>query len=179
MDAFTLIGITGTNGKTSIAWFLSQASEELQVPSTYMGTLGQGRIDALQATANTTPDIFTIYRLLQQWEKEAIERVIMEVSSHALAQRRVDGLRFKVGIFTNLSRDHLDYHRTMNHYLQAKMKLAYQADTILVYGEDPYFQPLIRKSWAMTYGFSPRFVFYVKLCPRPTWYQHAYYFTVW
>lgn len=162
MDAFTLIGITGTNGKTSIAWFLSQASEQLEIPSTYMGTLGQGRIDALKPTANTTPDIFTIYRLLQQWEKEAIERVIMEVSSHALAQRRVDGLRFKVAIFTNLSRDHLDYHHTMNRYLQAKMELAYLADSVLVYGEDPYFQPLMRKSWAMTYGFSPSFDFYAK-----------------
>jgi len=68
-------------------------------------------------------------------------------------------LRFKVAIFTNLSRDHLDYHHTMNRYLQAKMELAYLADSVLVYGEDPYFQPLMRKSWAMTYGFSPSFDF--------------------
>lgn len=162
LSDFTCVGITGTNGKTSTAWFIAKACERLQVPSAYVGTLGQGPIHDLKPCPNTTPDTFALFCLFQQLEKENTSRVIMEVSSHAIDQKRVDALNFKIGILTNLSRDHLDYHGTMNHYLKTKAKLAYLADTALIYAEEPYFQALARKSWALTYGFSPRCDFYVK-----------------
>ena len=125
-------GITGTNGKTTCAYLLAQCLERLQSPAAYMGTLGSGRIGALQAASgrasHTTPDVFSVHRQLAQLRAAGVRDVAMEVSSHALDQGRVDGVRFHSAAFTNLSRDHLDYHRTMQAYGAAKARLFAAAD---------------------------------------------------
>ena len=116
-----LIGITGTNGKTSVSLFISQLLETLNVKTGVIGTLGISHSD--KKTSNTTPDIFTIYKSLQEYSKKGIEVAVIEASSHALIQNRLAGLAFDQAIFTNLTQDHLDYHETMKQYREAKGKL--------------------------------------------------------
>ncbi len=116
-----LIGVTGTNGKTSVSLFISQLLEALNVKTGVIGTLGISHSD--QQTSNTTPDIFTIYKSLQDYSKKGIKIAVIEASSHALIQNRLSGLAFDQAIFTNLTQDHLDYHGTMEQYRKAKGKL--------------------------------------------------------
>jgi UDP-N-acetylmuramoyl-L-alanyl-D-glutamate--2,6-diaminopimelate ligase len=119
----TVAGITGTNGKTTCAWLLAQALEAMGKPAAYMGTLGFGRPPHLTATVHTTPDAVSVQRQLAALRALGAECVSMEVSSHALDQGRVNGVRFNTAAFTNLTRDHLDYHGTMDAYGAAKARL--------------------------------------------------------
>lgn len=114
-----VIGITGTNGKTSCSQFLAQVLENCGV----IGTIGWGKFGELKQTLNTTPDALAVQKMLATLKNEGCENVAMEVSSHGLAQGRVNGVQFKGAIFTNFSRDHLDYHGTMAAYLETKLKL--------------------------------------------------------
>ncbi|KTC94969.1 UDP-N-acetylmuramoyl-L-alanyl-D-glutamate--2,6-diaminopimelate ligase [Legionella feeleii] len=116
-------GVTGTNGKTTIAYQLAQAHTLLGEKAAYIGTLGQGEVTALDSLANTTPDALCLQYLLYTYQQKAIKQVCMEVSSHALHQKRVEGIDFHQAIFTNLSHDHLDYHETMDAYAAAKALL--------------------------------------------------------
>jgi UDP-N-acetylmuramoyl-L-alanyl-D-glutamate--2,6-diaminopimelate ligase len=121
--SLTVAGITGTNGKTTCAWLLAQALERIGRRAAYIGTLGAGSTGALRAIDATTPDAVTVQRLLAHLRESGFEAVAMEVSSHALDQDRVAGLRFHTAVFTNLSRDHLDYHADMTAYGAAKAQL--------------------------------------------------------
>ena len=121
--ALTVAGITGTNGKTTCAWLLAQALEVIGRPAAYMGTLGFGRPAHLTPTVHTTPDAVSVQRQLAALRALGAECVSMEVSSHALDQGRVNGVRFNTAAFTNLTRDHLDYHGTMESYGAAKARL--------------------------------------------------------
>ena len=114
-----VIGITGTNGKTSCSQFLSQMLDDCGI----IGTLGWGAWGKLSKTLNTTPDALEIQRILAELLEAKKKIVAMEVSSHGLEQGRVNGVIFKGAVFTNISRDHLDYHGTMEAYLQAKLTL--------------------------------------------------------
>ena len=116
-----LIAVTGTNGKTSVSHFISQLLSSLKIKNGVIGTLGIS--NANKESINTTPDIFTIYSTLHQYSEQGFEIAIIEASSHALVQNRLEGLSFIQGIFTNLTQDHLDYHQTMNNYRDAKGKL--------------------------------------------------------
>ncbi|MDB6092346.1 MAG: UDP-N-acetylmuramoylalanyl-D-glutamate--2,6-diaminopimelate ligase [Gammaproteobacteria bacterium] len=122
-QALTMAGITGTNGKTTCAWLLAQALQFCGRPAAYMGTLGFGRPPALTATEHTTSDAVSVHRHLASLRGLGAECVSMEVSSHALDQDRVAGVRFNTAAFTNLTRDHLDYHGTMEAYGAAKARL--------------------------------------------------------
>jgi UDP-N-acetylmuramoyl-L-alanyl-D-glutamate--2,6-diaminopimelate ligase len=114
-----VVGITGTNGKTSCSQFLGQMIPNCGV----IGTLGWGRVDILQQTLNTTPDALTVQKMLKALKNEGCQTVAMEVSSHGLAQGRVNAVQFSGAVFTNFSRDHLDYHGSMDAYMQAKLAL--------------------------------------------------------
>ena len=114
-----LIAITGTNGKTSCSLFLSQAMQDYGV----IGTLGWGSWNQLQNTENTTPDALSLQAMLTSLQQSKKTAVAIEVSSHALVQQRVNALRFKGVLFTNISRDHLDYHQTMPAYVASKLSL--------------------------------------------------------
>jgi UDP-N-acetylmuramoyl-L-alanyl-D-glutamate--2,6-diaminopimelate ligase len=116
-------GITGTNGKTTTAYLLAQALERQGHPAGYVGTIGWGRLDALQVPKHTTADVITVHRQLAALKAAGARHVAMEVSSHALDQGRVDGVRFHTAAFTNLTRDHLDYHGSMQAYGAAKARL--------------------------------------------------------
>ncbi|MEE4331635.1 MAG: UDP-N-acetylmuramoyl-L-alanyl-D-glutamate--2,6-diaminopimelate ligase [Wenzhouxiangella sp.] len=113
-----LVAITGTNGKTSLAWLLAQALDAAMI-----GTLGVGAPGAHQALNHTTPDVLTLYRLLADLRHAGHTRVALEASSHALDQKRLEGLSFASVIFTTLGHDHLDYHADREAYAAAKARL--------------------------------------------------------
>ena len=117
------IGITGTNGKTSCCHFIGQIHQLLQKPCFIIGTLGNGLYGQLHSASLTTPDAFHLQALKQEAIKRQAQALVMEVSSHALQQHRTDSMLFDVAIFTNLSRDHLDYHIDMQSYFEAKKRL--------------------------------------------------------
>ena len=121
--ALSMTGVTGTNGKTSTVQLIAQAlSLQGQTVGT-IGTLGAGLYGEQVAGERTTPDVIAVHRLLARMRAQGASHVAMEVSSHALDQGRVDEVAFRVAVFTNLTRDHLDYHGTMAQYGQAKAKL--------------------------------------------------------
>jgi len=119
-----LVAVTGTNGKTTVTQLIAQALQQLKITSGVMGTLGNGLAGQLAPTQNTTPDIIDINRLLHEMQQQNAQVVAMEASSHGLVQGRLDGLTLHTGIITNLSRDHLDYHGSMEAYRDAKALLA-------------------------------------------------------
>ncbi|MDP2694786.1 MAG: UDP-N-acetylmuramoyl-L-alanyl-D-glutamate--2,6-diaminopimelate ligase [Gallionella sp.] len=124
-----LVGVTGTNGKTSTSHWIAQALNDAGKKCALIGTLGNGFLGAngfagaLRASANTTPDALLVHGLLADYLRADTQAVAMEVSSHALVQGRVNGVRFDVALLTNLSRDHLDYHGDMESYAASKRKL--------------------------------------------------------
>jgi len=118
-----MVGITGTNGKTSTCHWVAQALTDNSRQCAMIGTLGNGFAGKLEAGANTTPDGVNVHGLLADYLRDGALAVAMEVSSHALAQGRVNGVRFDVALHTNLSRDHLDYHGDMENYAASKRKL--------------------------------------------------------
>jgi UDP-N-acetylmuramoyl-L-alanyl-D-glutamate--2,6-diaminopimelate ligase len=127
-QTLSVAGITGTNGKTTCAYLLAQALEAAGHPAAYMGTIGTGRPSALQPSALTTGDAITVQRTLAGLKQGGAVSVAMEVSSHALDQARVGAVRFRTAAFTNLTRDHLDYHGSMENYGAAKSRLFTRAD---------------------------------------------------
>ena len=122
-SALTIAGITGTNGKTTCAFVLAQALTLAERPCAYAGTLGFGLPGTLRASSHTTVDAVSVHRQLAELRSLGAECVAMEVSSHALDQGRTSGVRFHTAAFTNLTRDHLDYHGTMAVYGEAKARL--------------------------------------------------------
>ncbi len=121
--ALHVVGITGTNGKTTTSWLTAQLARALGKSCGVIGTLGATLGDEVGDAANTTPDAVALQRQLSDWRDRAVFCVAMEVSSHALVQGRVNGVSFETAVFTNLSRDHLDYHGTMAAYGRAKTQL--------------------------------------------------------
>lgn len=118
-----VFGVTGTNGKTTCAYLLSQAFNALDLKSALIGTIGSGQLDALDQSQHTTPDSISVHRMLAEFRDQGVTQVCMEVSSHALDQGRVNGVEFFCTLFTNLSHEHLDYHGDMTAYANAKKRL--------------------------------------------------------
>ncbi|MBN6150002.1 UDP-N-acetylmuramoyl-L-alanyl-D-glutamate--2,6-diaminopimelate ligase [Xanthomonas sp. AmX2] len=122
-QTMTMVGVTGTNGKTSTVQLLAQAWQRLGTRSGSIGTLGVGLYGEVVPTGFTTPLVLQVHALLAQLRDGGAQAVAMEVSSHALQQGRVDAVHFDVAVFTNLTRDHLDYHGDMAGYGAAKARL--------------------------------------------------------
>ena len=135
----TLVGVTGTNGKTTTTYLIKQILEKTL--SAKVGLIGTNQNligDEMVPTDRTTPDALTVQRLLARMADAGCGFTVMEVSSHALMQKRVEGIRFRVGVFTNLTQDHLDYHGTMEAYCDAKARLFDQCDIACVNGDDAW-----------------------------------------
>ena len=118
-----VLGITGTNGKTTTSRIVAQLTRTLGKPCGVIGTLGATLEDGITVASNTTPDALSLQRQLAEWFEQDVLAVSMEVSSHALEQGRVNGVAFETAIYTNLSHDHLDYHGSMAAYGRAKQRL--------------------------------------------------------
>jgi UDP-N-acetylmuramoyl-L-alanyl-D-glutamate--2,6-diaminopimelate ligase len=121
--ALHMVGITGTNGKTSVAHWVAQTFSQLGRKTAVIGTVGNGFPGALTPALNTTPDAIELQQRLAHFRQQGATACAMEVSSHGLAQGRLNGTQFSVAVLTNLSRDHLDYHGDMDSYAAAKARL--------------------------------------------------------
>jgi len=143
------IGITGTNGKTTVSQLIAQLLERCGKSCAVIGTVGAGKLDNLSPIKNTTPGPTELNKLLNGFVLDGISHVAMEVSSHALDQHRIAPSMIDIAVFTNLSRDHLDYHQTMENYAQAKKQLFTQNHTqiAILNGDDSY-----AKQWLLTWA---------------------------
>jgi UDP-N-acetylmuramoyl-L-alanyl-D-glutamate--2,6-diaminopimelate ligase len=144
-----IVAITGTNGKTSCSHLLMQLINQVGKRAAVIGTLGCGvdqdfASDVAVDAVNTTPDAVSIHRYLDQWQAMGVDVVAMEASSHGLVQKRMDGVQVEVAVFTNLTRDHLDYHGTMQAYAEAKARLFQlpHLKTAVLNIDDPFAQTL-------------------------------------
>ena len=140
INEMNIIGVTGTNGKTTTAYLTYQLLNALGSKTAYIGTIGfyLPNEDFIELP-NTTPNILDLYELMLEAKEKGCKNVMMEVSSHALDQERVKGINYKVAAFTNLTQDHLDYHETMDKYLEAKKLILKQLDgPMIVNMDDPY-----------------------------------------
>ena len=138
-----LIAVTGTNGKTSVTYIIKSILEELGHKVGLIGTIQNLIGNKAIESKNTTPSPLELNKLFAEMVDEGCEYAVMEVSSHALDQNRVYGLDFDVAIFTNLTRDHLDYHGSMENYLEAKKKLFSMCKTAVANADDKYFTQLV------------------------------------
>ena len=138
-EKLTMIGVTGTNGKTTTTYLLKQLLEKTKGAKVGLIGTNQNMIgDEILGAERTTPDALSLQKLLSAMVEAGCSHAVMEVSSHALMQKRAAGIRFAVGIFTNLTQDHLDYHGTMESYCDAKAKLFTACDAAVVNGDDPW-----------------------------------------
>ena len=133
-----LVGVTGTNGKTSVTYMLKAIIEEAGFKTGVVGTIQNLIGDEVVPSNNTTPDAYELNRLFAEMRDNGCQYAIMEVSSHALDQKRVYGVDFEVAAFTNLTQDHLDYHVTMDNYMLAKKKLFDMCKTAVINIDDEY-----------------------------------------
>ena len=142
----TVVGVTGTNGKTTTTYLIKQLLERTKGAKVGLIGTNQNLIsDKTIPTDRTTPDALTVQRLFAQMVDAGCTYAVMEVSSHALMQSRVEGIRFRVGVFTNLTQDHLDYHGTMEAYCDAKSRLFDQCDIACVNGDDAWTERLLAR----------------------------------
>ena len=149
-----LIGITGTNGKTTTAFLIYQALNKVGISCAYIGTVGFYMDGNKYDNVNTTPDILSLYHTLIECVRNDIEYVVMEVSSQGLYYDRVRYLEFDYAVFTNLTQDHLDFHKTMDEYLKCKMKLfknLKDTGVSIINKDDKYYKYFITDN-CITYG---------------------------
>lgn len=123
-----IAGVTGTNGKTTVAWLLAESLRQIRKSSAYIGTLGAGMNKVDVQPGLTTPACVDLHRAMANFRAEGADYVALEVSSHALQQNRVDGVHFDSALFTNLSRDHIDYHGDMKAYGEIKSRFVLRPD---------------------------------------------------
>ena len=133
-----MIGVTGTNGKTSTTYMLKAIAERMGKKVGLIGTIRNMIGDIIIDTERTTPESVDLQRILRQMKDEKVDVMIMEVSSHSLDQKRVHGIEYDVGEFTNLTQDHLDYHKTFENYFNAKKLLFKQSRMAVINKDDPY-----------------------------------------
>ncbi|MCI8544607.1 MAG: UDP-N-acetylmuramoyl-L-alanyl-D-glutamate--2,6-diaminopimelate ligase [Bacilli bacterium] len=158
LEEMTIIGITGTNGKTTSAYLLSELLNRSGNKSAYIGTIGfYIGMERMTLLNNTTPDICDLYELLLDAYEENCQYVVLEVSSQGLSYGRLEGVPFDCAIFTNLTQDHLDYHKTMENYALAKQKLFeyLPRNGLSIINDDDAYKEyyLLPKNHNITYGF--------------------------
>ncbi|MDU2566225.1 UDP-N-acetylmuramoyl-L-alanyl-D-glutamate--2,6-diaminopimelate ligase [Anaerococcus sp.] len=154
-EKMTVIGVTGTNGKTTTATTIYYLMKEIYGSATNIGTDGTFIGDKRTDNSNTTPDIYLLNKIFNESLENGIDRVVLEASSHGLYQNRLMGIDFDYGIFTNLSTEHLDYHKTMDNYFDAKMILLENSKNRIVNIDDSYGKKAKKRfPDAVTFGLS-------------------------
>ncbi len=158
LEKMTIIGITGTNGKSTSAFFIHSALNSLGIKCGYIGTLGFYLDKKICDLPNTSPEITEIYDMIIDAYSKGYRHMVLEVSSQGLAYRRLKGITFDYAVFTNLTQDHLDFHKTMGNYALAKQELFYQLKPngkAIVNYDDPYKGYfLLENNTNITYGFN-------------------------
>ena len=143
-----IIGVTGTNGKTSTVYWATQCLKYLERKAKMIGTIGYGFVDKLQPTVNTTPDALKIQSIINDFGIDHVQDACIEVSSHGIKQGRVSGIEFNVRVFTNLSRDHLDYHQSLEAYANTKKDFLLDAKegNLVINTDDPLGKIIFKES---------------------------------
>ena len=158
LENIKIIGITGTNGKTTSAYLIHKAFNNMGIKASYIGTIGFYIDEKVRSLNNTTPDLYDLYKLIGESYERGCSVVVMEVSSQGIAHHRVVGLDFEMGVFTNLTQDHLDYHKTMENYALAKQQLFKQLTgkrvSIVNYDDSYKDYYLLEGNYNKTYGFN-------------------------
>ncbi len=157
-ESICLIGITGTNGKTTTAYLLHKAFYELGIKASYIGTIGFYMNEKVKSLNNTTPELFDIYSMINESYQSGCKVVVMEVSSQGLAHNRLLGIEFDMALFTNLTQDHLDFHKTMDNYANAKKELfkslTGNKKAIINYDDKYKERFMLEENNNITYGFN-------------------------
>jgi len=158
-EDMSIVGITGTNGKTSTCKLIAHLLQKNELPCGSLGTLGFSTPSGLMSTGFTTPESVEVQQMLNFLKSGGINQAVMEISSHALEMHRVDDVHVDVAVFTQLSQDHLDYHENMENYFQAKLKLFTHLNpesTAVINMDDEHGKKIIKstKSKIITYGFN-------------------------
>ena len=149
----TFIGVTGTNGKTTTCYLTYQMLNNLGFKAAYIGTLGFYCLNEKEELKNTTPDILTLYKLIYKAKNKGCTHIVMEVSSQSLEEERIKGINFSTIAFTNLTQDHLDFHKSMDNYLNAKLKILdylKKDASIIVNNDDKYAKEFINDKYNVT-----------------------------
>ena len=154
LDSMTIIGITGTNGKTTSAYLIYQSLNKLGKKCAYIGTIGYYLDEKVCNLSNTSPDICDIYDMIVNAYDYNYKYIVMEVSSQGLAYNRFNGIEFNYAIFTNLTEDHLDFHKTMDNYMHEKQKLFKQCNGINITNIDDSYSDYFKINKYITYGFN-------------------------
>lgn len=155
LEKMTIVGLTGTNGKTTTSYLLYEALNKLKVKAAYIGTVGFYKKGKVCDLPNTSPDICTMYEMLVDCYENGYKHVVMEVSSQGLAYGRLNKIPFDYAIFTNLTQDHLDYHKSMENYAKAKQQLFYQLkdNGVSIINKDDDYHTYYEIGNVKTYGF--------------------------
>ena len=156
INKMTIIGVTGTNGKTTISYLIYNALNKLGIKCSMIGTLGYYKETQVQELSNTCPDIATIYELIEDSYNSGYKFLVLEASSQGLKEGRLYGVKFDFAIFTNLTHDHLDYHKDMNDYLNSKLLLfkALKPNGIGIVNIDDKYSKYFTTKNTITYGFN-------------------------
>lgn len=154
--SFKLIGVTGTNGKTSVTYMLKQIIESKGYKTGLIGTIQNIIGDKVIEAVNTTPDAYGLNSLFAEMRDAGCQYVIMECSSHALDQKRIYDLEFEVAAFTNLTQDHLDYHKSMDNYLEAKRKLFAMCKNAVINIDDSYGKEIAESLTCNTFTYASK-----------------------
>ena len=153
-----IIGITGTNGKTTTAYLIHKAFNNMGIKASYIGTIGFYIDEKVRNLSNTTPDLYEIYQMIGESYEKGCSVVVMEVSSQGIAHKRVIGINYDIALFTNLTQDHLDYHKTMENYALAKQELFKQlkGNKVAIVNYDDNYKDyfLLKENKNITYGFN-------------------------
>ncbi len=152
-EKLKLIGVTGTNGKTTTTFLIKNIFDSLSIKCGLIGTVKNITGEKEYVSSLTTPDSKELQRLYSEMVQSGCEYCIMEVSSQALAQGRVDGCHFEIGLFTNLTQDHLDYHGTFENYAKAKRKLFEMSDIAVINADDGYAKTMVDGLGCKVYTF--------------------------
>ncbi|MFV0504330.1 MAG: UDP-N-acetylmuramoyl-L-alanyl-D-glutamate--2,6-diaminopimelate ligase [Lachnospirales bacterium] len=164
-NGLNLIAITGTNGKTSTSYFLKNLLSSLNIKTGVIGTLGIESDEKINIPfeTSTTPDSHQLHKILGEMKKNKVNTVVMEVTSQGLHQHRTAGCNFTVGILTNITQDHLDYHKTMENYVKAKLMLFENCENSVINSDSKYFEDFINSSKnVITYGIEKESDLYAK-----------------
>ena len=161
LNKITLIGVTGTNGKTTTSYLIYQLFNLFNIRCAYIGTIGFYINNEIKVTNNTTPDLIALYDMFEECIKKNIKVIVMEVSSHALKLNRVLNLKFDYAIFTNLTHDHLDFHGNLEDYKKSKKRLFNMLKNCkyaILNSDDPNYEDFIlKKNQNITYGTSSEY----------------------
>ena len=146
-DGLRVVGITGTNGKTTSVQWLSSCLNQLNKKTGFIGTTGYGDDTNINSTENTTPDTFTIQKIIRELKEKNTSHIVMEVSSHAIDQNRIANLKFNIKVLTNITRDHLDYHGNIENYIKCKTDFLLNnelGEVIIINNDDPIGHQIIK-----------------------------------